>query len=69
MSCRNASWMRQNADVMHGKPTSHKTDPRTFGITCQAENISVAVLFNILIELPKLPGLHINDAQFCKAVA
>jgi len=43
--------MRQNADVMHGKPTSHNTDPNTFGIAYQAENISMILASNLSVWL------------------
>jgi hypothetical protein len=41
--------MRQNADVMHGKPTSHSTDPNTFGIAYQAENIPIILAPNLSV--------------------
>lgn len=32
VNCRNANWIRQKADVMHGYPMSHMISPMTLGI-------------------------------------
>lgn len=45
--------MRQNADVMHGMPTSHSTEPSTRGIACQVENICTILICKVNISSPE----------------
>jgi hypothetical protein len=45
--------MRQNADVMHGMPISHSTEPSTRGIACQVENISMILICKMNISSPE----------------
>jgi hypothetical protein len=45
--------MRQNADVMHGIPTSHSTEPSTRGIACRVENISMILVCKVNISSPE----------------
>jgi hypothetical protein len=53
VSCRKASCMRQNADVMHGIPTSHSTEPSTRGIACRVENLSMVLICNVSVLTPE----------------
>jgi hypothetical protein len=52
--------MRQNADVMHGTPTSHSTEPITRGIACKVENLSMVPVCKVSVSSILAPLLDEN---------